>query len=500
MAFRLLAILLCLSMFPSLAGGQNSSGPALGTVIKDFELSDQHGKIQKLSQLLSKGPAALVVTRSVGWCTQSKEQLIDLQSELESLQKSGLQVIGLSYDGMDVLKYFAEGNEIEFPLLADPESKVIQQLGILNTNRKKGTLRYRVAHPLTILIDRESTVVDVVRGDAGELHSAKQLVDAWNDVKKKLPQPEKVESKISFIKVEGNKFVDRNGTQIVFKGLAITGPHKIVNDGHWDRAHFEAIKSWGANLIRIPIHPENLRKRGIENYLKLLDEAVEWCGELEMYVIIDWHSIGNLRTRKFESNVYKTNMKETLYFWRVVSERFANNPTVAFYEVFNEPSVSNGDYGDCSWEQWKAMVEEIIDVIYANDTNVIPLVAGFDWAYDLREVKDNPIEREGVAYVTHPYPGKCRPPREPHWEEHFGFLASHYPVIATEMGYSLDAKNKHMFDDGAFRNALLPYLEKKKISWCAWIFDPDWTPALIKNYDYQPTHPGAFFRDAMLGK
>ena len=68
------------------------------------------------------------------------------------------------------------------------------------------------------------------------------------------------------------------------------------------------------------------------------------------------------------------------------------------------------------------------------------------------------------------------------------------------MGYSLDAKNKHMFDDGAFRNALLPYLEKKKISWCAWIFDPDWTPALIKNYDYQPTHPGAFFRDAMLGK
>ena len=123
MAFRLLAILLCLSMFPSLAGGQNSSGPALGTVIKDFELSDQHGKIQKLSQLLSKGPAALVVTRSVGWCTQSKEQLIDLQSELESLQKSGLQVIGLSYDRMDVLKYFAEGNEIEFPLLADPEKQ-----------------------------------------------------------------------------------------------------------------------------------------------------------------------------------------------------------------------------------------------------------------------------------------------------------------------------------------------------------------------------------------
>ena len=57
-----------------------------------------------------------------------------------------------------------------------------------------------------------------------------------------------------------------------------------------------------------------------------------------------------------------------------------------------------------------------------------------------------------------------------------------------------------MVDDGSFRDGILKYLDKKEISWCAWIFDPDWSPALIKSYRYEPTSSGAFFRDAMLGK
>ena len=145
-------------------------------------------------------------------------------------------------------------------------------------------------------------------------------------------------------------------------------------------------------------------------------------------------------------------------------------------------------------------MESIVDVIYANDGNAIPLVGGFDWSYDLREFKDNPIDRPGIAYVAHPYPGKCDPPRELHWEKHFGFLADRYPIFVTETGYYLKGDEEHFVDDGTFRNGLLKYMDKKKISWCVWVFDPNWSPALIKNYKYEPTHSGAFFRNAMLGK
>ena len=283
----------------------------------------------------------------------------------------------------------------------------------------------------------------------------------------------------------------------MFKGVAIADPHKIVGDGHWNKAHFAAIKKWGANLVRIPVHPQNFRDRGPEAYLKLLKEAVRWCEELEMYVIIDWHSIGNLKTGKFEADIYITNVKETIEFWDLISRTFAGNPTIAFYEVFNEPTLNNGDYGPCSWHQWKLIVEKIIDVIHANDRHVISLVSGFDWAYDLEPVGDDPIERENVGYVAHPYPGKCDPPREPDWEKHFGYLADRFPVIVSEMGFYLKGEFEHFVDDGSFRDAILKYLDEKQISWCCWIFDPDWSPSLIESYRYQPTVSGKFFRDAM---
>lgn len=484
-------------LMPPSAFAQQASGPIAGTRIADFSLQDQDGEIQKLSELLSEGPIALVVVRSAGWCTLSKNQLRQLQNELESIEATGIRLVGLSYDRAETLNDFADSSGIQIPLLADPESRVIQQLGIVNTARKIGTIRYKVAHPMTILISSDRTVAGVVQGnDAMERHDSKQLIDAWTKVKPAGAE----QNKISFIKVRGNQFIDESGTQIVFKGLAISDPDKIVGDGRWSKKHFEVIKSWGVNVVRIPVHPSRLRKRGLENYLRLLDEAVKWCGELKMYVIIDWHSIGNLRMEKFESDVYSTSLQETLAFWEATSKRFKGNPTVAFYEIFNELAVHKRKPGVCTWPQWKAIVERIIDVISAEDKNVITLVGGFDWSYDLRDVKDNPIQRPNIGYVVHPYPGKCKPPREPHWEEHFGFLASRHPIFATEMGYSIEGEFKNMNDDGTFRNAILKYLDSKKISWCVWVFDPDWSPALIKSYAYDPSHPGAFFRDAMRAK
>jgi len=303
---------------------------------------------------------------------------------------------------------------------------------------------------------------------------------------------------LPFVHVAGNKFVNEQGDTLLFRGLSISDPDKIEKNGRWGRRHFETIRSWGANLVRIPVHPAALRQRGMENYLQLLDQAVQWCGELGMYVIIDWHSIGNLQTEIFEHRRYDTSKKETYNFWKTIAEHYKGVSTVAFYELFNEPTECRGTFGKCSWEQWKTINEDLIDIIYAHDKRVIPLVAGFDWAYDLRPLRYHPVERAGIAYVTHPYPGKCPPPREANWEESFGFAADRYPVIATEMGYSLDSPDPTLREDGSYREAILRYFDRKGISWCAWVFDPDWTPQMIRNWDYEPTHQGAFFRDAML--
>ncbi len=55
-----------------------------------------------------------------------------------------MKFAAISYDSEDILKYFAERHKIEYPLLADPQSKVIREYGVLNreaTGMQKGFAR-----------------------------------------------------------------------------------------------------------------------------------------------------------------------------------------------------------------------------------------------------------------------------------------------------------------------------------------------------------------------
>jgi hypothetical protein len=127
------------------------------------------------------------------------------------------------------------------------------------------------------------------------------------------------------------------------------------------------------------------------------------------------------------------------------------------------------------------------------------LVAGFDWAYDLTALHDRPIAAEGIGYVTHPYPNKRSKPWEPKWEEDFGFAASRYPIIATEIGFwTGPGANPDAADYGP---SIIKYLEGRGISWLAWVYDPEWEPSLISSWDtYAPTDCGKFFFNAMQPK
>lgn len=68
MTFRLLLVcVFALALLPPTTCAQNASGPKVGTRVRDFQLPDQNGKKQKLSELLADGPIALVALRSAGW-------------------------------------------------------------------------------------------------------------------------------------------------------------------------------------------------------------------------------------------------------------------------------------------------------------------------------------------------------------------------------------------------------------------------------------------------
>ena len=146
-----------------------------------------------------------------------------------------------------------------------------------------------------------------------------------------------------------------------------------------------------------------------------------------------------------------------------MARHYAGDNTVAFFELFNEPALGD-KLGDCSWQQWKQIMEEIIAAIRTNGGTAVPLVAGFDFGYDLTPVAKAPINAEGIGYVSHPYAMKRKAPWPEQWTRDWGFVADTYPVFVTEIGFCpADDKQAHIpvIGDETYGDVLTSYFEKK---------------------------------------
>lgn len=300
-----------------------------------------------------------------------------------------------------------------------------------------------------------------------------------------------------WVTVKGNKFIDPQGKEIVFRGLCFSDPVKLVREGQWTEEYFAEAAAWGSNIVRFAVHPTNLNALGWDRTFEAMDQGIEWAKKYGLYVIMDWHSIGNLKDERYTSPMYNTTKAETFKFWRTVAQHYKDEPTVALYELFNEPTVTNEGLGDCSWTEWKELQEQIIDTVRTYNPRAVCLCAGFDWAYDLTPVAREPINRPNVGYVSHPYPMKSPEPWEPNWDKYFGFVASTYPVVCTEIGFCLaDEPGAHIpvISTEAYGQHISDYLDSKGISYTVWCFDTRWAPMLISDWNYTPTTQGKVFK------
>ena len=114
---------------------------ANGSVAPDFELRDQTGSKRSLQSLLSDGPLILYFYPAdfTPGCTKEACSFRDLQQDLIKAQ---LRVVGVSPQDADSHKRFAEKHGLNFPLLADPDKKVIKAYkldGPLGIGVRRGT-------------------------------------------------------------------------------------------------------------------------------------------------------------------------------------------------------------------------------------------------------------------------------------------------------------------------------------------------------------------------
>ena len=363
---------------------------------------------------------------------------------------------------------------------------------------------------LPALADKQDSAV--THGMTNEQVSEAQ----WWDI----PYPDRFDSSLltheqEFITIAGKNFVTSSGAKYIFRGVSSADPDKLTYDNHWNKRLFEEIRRWGANTVRVPIHPIAWRNRGQEWFFDRIDEAVIWANSLDMYLIIDWHSIGNLESGMFQHPQYITTRVETANFWKSIAHRYKDVPTTAVYELFNEPTddfigAGKGSLGKLTWEQWRETLESLIDIVQVYDPTVISLVGGLNWAYNLEPVAEKPVRRERVAYASHAYPQKAQPEQNTKeaffelWQSQWGFVAEKYPVMVTELGWvKEDGYGSHIpviNNDGSYGPNIVEFMKERGISWTAWCFDPDWAPTLISDWAFTPTEQGRFFRNVMQSK
>ena len=122
----------------------------------DFELPDQTGTSRSLSSLLTGGPVVLFFypAAMTPGCTK---EACDFRDNLAELNDSGIDVVGISPDKPEKLAKFRDAQSLTFPLLSDPDKKVLTAWGAFGEKKMYGKTVQGVIRS-TFLVDEKGTI------------------------------------------------------------------------------------------------------------------------------------------------------------------------------------------------------------------------------------------------------------------------------------------------------------------------------------------------------
>lgn len=155
------AILVAASFTTSAEEAANMSvGPEVGsTIALDFAGPDQTGDAQNFDSFVGENGAVVVFYRSAKWCPFCQMQLIDLNTNaIEAVRERGYGMAAISYDKVRDLERFHKKWRVNFPLISDEGSAMIDALDLRNEDYKEGHYAHGVPHPVILVLDRNRTV------------------------------------------------------------------------------------------------------------------------------------------------------------------------------------------------------------------------------------------------------------------------------------------------------------------------------------------------------
>jgi thioredoxin-dependent peroxiredoxin len=102
---------------------------SIGEVAPEFALADQAGKTWTLSGLTSSGPA-VVYFYPADFTPGCTREACLFRDRYDALAELSVPLVGISPQSEDSHRRFAQTYSLQFPLLADPDKKVIRAFGV----------------------------------------------------------------------------------------------------------------------------------------------------------------------------------------------------------------------------------------------------------------------------------------------------------------------------------------------------------------------------------
>lgn len=233
------------------------------------------------------------------------------------------------------------------------------------------------------------------------------------------------------------------------------------------------IKTQGMNSVRIPINARhmfwvdtNLDVYFQKEIIEKLDQCISWCKKNEIYVFIDMHAAPGGQTgtniddskddqpELFMDETYKNLL---IKCWRLLAERYKNEPAVGGYDLLNEPLPEwNKQYNRELLPLYRCLIENIREI----DNKHIIVLEGTHWATDFSifdEVKKGELG-DNIILEFHKY-----------WNN---------PDIESLKGFINISKKLEMplwMGEGGENNlewytTAFPMYERNHIGWCFWSY------------------------------
>lgn len=260
------------------------------------------------------------------------------------------------------------------------------------------------------------------------------------------------------LKIKGVDVVNQYDEKILLKGISTHGLHWFKE--LYTKENISKLKEdFNINLFRIAMYTDEGGYISDHSIKSKVEEIVEYCKELDLYVIIDWHIL--------HDNNPNINKEEAKSFFKEMSNKYKDYDNVIF-EICNEPN------GNTTWDDVKNYANEVIPIIRKNSNNII-IVGTPNWSQYVDQAADSPLKFDNITYALHFYSGTHKEELRNKIDYARGKGIS---IFVSEFGVSDASGNGGVFlEEG---KTWLDYLKKNNISFVNWsLANKDESSALL---------------------